>query len=265
MKKHLLPCLVAVFALMSIFLGCSDNDSNPPLIEGDYNDPAYIQAQGLAEIYVDSLAAFALDGFSYMEFDGTGPMKVASDSVDIRYNDSSSWWTVYAHYDTTDLNMTFLDSVRFEEGSEYRQWPDSLTTTGIGYHALASFDLAADSATFAGDFSQNMAIDGIQSDLVAFTGGSSADIEIQTNTVDYWQSYDGSILNVTFNRSDLEVLEDPHPISGGLDVTMLVVATTDQGSSSVSWHAIVTFYIDRYHVRLESGGNYWEWEGPYGG
>jgi hypothetical protein len=201
-----------------------------------------------------------------MDYDFQGPLAATSDSTSIIYHESSGWWAIYFHHDdSTSFDVTYTDSVRFTGPDGYQQFPDSASTEGIEYRAHLSSGLVGDSATLSGDYRQNLAITGLQADQVVFTGLSSADMILQNPQSDYSQDIDASLTGVTFNRSDLEIVDGPYPVTGGLTFSMLLNADTPQGSASLDWDVNVTFFIDHYHVRFESGDNYWEWDEPYGG
>jgi hypothetical protein len=266
MKKALMVSGTLVIGILILLSACSsDKNTSPAKTKGSDNDPAYIQAQSLARAYVDSISAFAADGFSYMNFDGTGPLKVASDSACIRFDSTSHWWIIYAHDDTTDVNFTYIDSVRFEEGSGHQQLPDSLTTTGIEYRTSTDFDLTADSAAIGGIFAENFHVTGIQAEQVVFNGLSTAEIALTINQGSYGQTYNSSMTDITFSRADLEIENNVHPLSGAMTMAMTIHSQSQQGASNMAWNINVTFFPDHYSIHFESGDNYWDWDGPYGG
>jgi hypothetical protein len=262
MRKALF-IILTLGSLMSM-LACS-SDKNQVKTEGDPNDPSYVLARGYTTAYVDSLSSFVADGYSYMSFDGTRPQKTLGDSVDIHFDDSNFWWEIYAHHDSTGFNVTFRDSVRFEEGDGYQILPDSQTTTGLEYRASADVSLSDDSTDIGGVLAENFHAGGIQSEQVVFNGGNSADVSVLHPPYTYGQNYDGAMTNVTFNRADLENEPNPHPLSGAIALSMLLESSSPQGSSSVNWNIGITFYVDHYHIHFESGDNYWDLDVQYGG
>jgi len=266
-KKSILFLSLVLFGMAIMFSGCSDDKkTNPAKTEGNYSDPTFQSAQGYAETFVETCADTAVHGFSYLEYDFNNPLKVAGDSTSVIYNASSGWWAIYFHHDDTLGNdLTYTDSVRFEGPDGYQMLPDSTTTEGLEYHARLSSDLISDSISLAGDFWQNLAISGIQSELVVFNGSSSADMILQNPSSHYDRDYDASLTDITFNHSDLEIDPDPHPISGNLNFSMLINWQVPQGSGSSNWAVAATFYLDHYHIRFESGDYYWEWDVQYGG
>ncbi len=263
MKKAVIFFTIAVLSAILLFGACSKS-TKPAKTQGADNDPNYQLAQTFVGEFVDSLSAFAVDGFSYTDFDGTKALDVSSDSASINYDADTKWWVVYVHHDSTYLDLTAMDSVRFEEGDSCTMFPDSLSTTGIDYRGAFSVYAGGDTFYLDADFVNRLHITGIQSEQVVFNGLSSADISYQfgvDGSLEYTYSATGN--SVTFNRSDLETEPHPHPIDGNIAMALMVHAVTPQGSADVNWTIDITFYIDHYHVHFESGDNYWDWDGTY--
>jgi hypothetical protein len=252
-----------------IFSACSDDkNANPPLTEGDPNDPNYIQAQLAAEAFVAIMTEQTSNGFGYLSWDGSPmPPKTAYDSSSAIYYESTGWWVIYWHSDdTTGSDLTYMDSVRFRgpEG-QYQMFPDSLTTEDLEYRRDFSLDIVTDTSSLLTDISDNLQINDIQTDQVVLHGNTGADIVSDYPQIDLTLNYDAALTSVTFNRYDLENEPEPHPVSGSVALALHVLSVTPQGSGSGDWAITVTFFVDHYHARFESGGNYWEWDGQYGG
>jgi hypothetical protein len=264
MKKALLFMVIAILGAVVIFGACSKS-TKPDLTQGSDDDPAYQVAQALAREFVDSLSLFAVDGFSYLGFDGTKALDVLSDSASINYDANTKWWVVYVHHDSTYLDLTARDSVRFEEGDTCTMFPDSLHTTGIDYRASLDLFAGDDTLNISADLGNRLHITGIQSEQVFFNGLTTGDLGRQLgNNNSFHCVYSGSENNVTFNRFDLENGPNPHPVAGNMGLAMMVHTVVPQGSTEINWTIDITFYMDHYHVHFESGNNYWDWDGPYG-
>ena len=54
MKKGLLLLSMVFIGALLAFIACSDNSTDSDLTEGNPDDPNFVQAQGLAEAYVDT-------------------------------------------------------------------------------------------------------------------------------------------------------------------------------------------------------------------
>lgn len=267
MKKAIFIVGIMLLGITLVFSACSkDKKINSIKIEGDYNNPQFREAQDLTEGFIDTMLTGANDGFSYVNFDGgTRIFGPTSDSIAISFDDSTYWWTIFIMSDTTTASLTILDSVRFEDANGYQRLPDSTTTTAIDYRQFAGFSLIGDSLDLNAVFERNFHLSGIQAEQVVFNMGSTANIVLTAGQSSYQRVYGGHANALTFLRSDLENEPRPHPQSGEIGVTMNIQTETPDGSASVSWVVTVTFFVDHYHVYVESGDNFWEWDVQYPG
>jgi hypothetical protein len=270
MKKSLFLMSIALASVAALMVGCSDKETNPRT-EGNYSDPSYQQAEQYAQLYIDSMGVAALDAYAYHDWNGSRPTSrgrngdIPCDSVDIRFNEGSCWWTIYGYYDTTNAQLTVLDSVRFEDDGECQVYPDSVTTDRLVYDATVVFDATYDSGSVSADFAEALDVTDIHGEQVVFNGGASAVIGIVIGQGSVDLDYGSNVTNVTFYREDLDNEEDPHPIAGELMLNMAIDTASPQGSAHGDWTVVATFFIDHYHIHFESGDNYWDWDGPYGG
>jgi hypothetical protein len=263
MKKGiLLVCMIFIGAFMA-FIACSDNAADSNLTEGDPDDPNFVQAQGLAEAYVDTLFESFGMVFGYMTFEGEGPLKTTGDSLNINYDQETCWWQIYISSDSTDYSLVFIDSVRFNDETGCQMFPDSLTTTQIEYRAYLDLSVIADSGSIVMDAEENALVTGIQSDLVVLNASNSTYMDMDLGFLAITVDYDGSITNLTFDHADLEGEGPVYPLSGAASVAMTIAGSTQEGSGAGSWSVDITFYEDHYHARAESGDNYWEWDVYY--
>ena len=263
MRKASKLLLVLSLLAFAAFISCSNGtDSNKT--EGDPEDPNFQMAQGLVESYVDSTFNAARYGTSYLTFDGSGPLNAVEDTINIVFDDMTCWWEVYVAYsDTNGLSYTFTDSVKFQDASGCQQFPDTATTTEIEFRAHADGGLIADSVTMNAVLMHNMLITGIQADYVVINTSGSEDLNMTYGQVLYNVDYDGTVNDLTFLRDDLVEGVQAYPLSGTMFLTLSVSTVWPNGSSNINWTANVTFYEDHYHVHLESGDNYWEWDVYY--
>ncbi len=266
MKKGVKLLILLLLGTFVTFIACSDNSTDSDLTEGDPDDPDFIQAKGLADAYVDTLFSSFEMVFGYMSFDGSEPLSAVGDSLNINYDLETCWWEIYASYDdTTGFGFTFVDSVKFQDVAGCQQFPDSTTTTQIEYRAYANIFASADSGSIDAVLIESMLMTGIQSDLVVINASGSADIGMDYGQISYDIDYDGTVTDLRFIRDDLIGDNEAYPLSGSMALAMNVDTTTPNGSASVSWTMDITFYEDYYHVRAESGDNYWEWDVYYTG
>jgi hypothetical protein len=263
MIKRLFPFFVAVLLGGVLFLGCSDDGTNSNLTEGDQNDPDFIQAQELANTYVDSMFVSFDQVFGYMTFDGTEPLDATADSVNINYDTETCWWEIYVSSDTTDFSMLFIDSVKFDDGTGCQMFPDSLTTTQIEYRAFFDISTMADSGSLSLTAHENVLVEGIQADHVVINASNTTFMDLVLGVYSISANYEASITDLTFNRADFDTEGPVYPLSGSAAVAMVVQGSYDQGGGARSWVVYVTFYEDHYHARAESGDNYWEWDVYY--
>ncbi len=267
MKKGILLLSMVLIGAFLAFIACSDNATDSDLTEGNPDDPNFVQAQGLAEAYVDTLFESFDIVFGYMSFEGDGPLKTTGDSLNINYDQETCWWQIYISSDistdTTDYSLIFIDSVRFSDETACQMFPDSLTTTQIEYRAYLDLSVIADSGSIIVDSYQNALVTGIQSDLVVLNASNSTYMDMDLGFLALTVDYDGTITDLTFNHADLEGEAEVHPLSGSASVAMAIEGSTNEGSGAQSWSVDVTFYEDHYHARAESGHNYWEWDVYY--
>ncbi len=262
-KKKFLIGFAVLFAVMAL-LACSDNATNETVkTEGDPNDPDFVQAQILAEAYVDTMFASSGTAFGFMHFDGNGPLNVTGDSLNINYDSETCWWEIYASFDSTSFSFVFIDSVRFDDGTGCQMLPDSLTTTQIEYRAYLDLSIYADSGSMVMDAEENVLVTGIQSDFVVLNASNTASIDMDLGFMSLTVDYNGTITDLTFNRLDLDGEPPVYPVSGSAAVAMAIETTAGDGSSARSWTVDITFYEDYYHAYAESGDNYWEWDVYY--
>jgi hypothetical protein len=266
MKKASLLIPVAALSVIMLLGACSsDKNTNPAKTPGSENDVDYQTAQALAREIVDSLPIFAVDGYSYMNFDSIEYPKILSDTGYVDFDSTTKWWVFYFHHDSTYSNLTAMDSVRFEEGDSCTIFPDSLHTTGIDYRGTLELSVGSDTVNVGADLGNRLHITGIQAEQIIFNGLATGDLSWQLGLNRSIQcTYSGTETNVTFNRFDLENGPNPHPVDGSISMSMAVNQVAPQGSSQVSWTLDITFYMDHYHIHFESGDNYWDWDGPYG-
>ena len=266
MKKGAKLLILLLLGVFVAFIACSDNSTDSDLTEGDPDDPNFLMAQGLVEGFVDSTFNSMMFASEYLYFEGNGPLQATSDSMHIIFDSETCWWEIYISYDdTTGFGFTFIDSVKFQDVAGCQQFPDSTTTTQIEYRAYADVFASADSGSIDAALSESMLMTGIQSDLVVINASGSADIGMDYGQISYIIAYDGTVIDITFYRDDLMGDGEAYPISGSMALAMNVDTTTPNGSASISWTMDITFYEDHYHVRAESGDNYWEWDVYYAG
>ncbi len=263
MRKALILILAATMCSILVFGSCSSDKKTPT--EGSPNDQSYLEAQAFARGFVDSLSVYTLEGFSYMNFDGTRALKFMSDSSSLNFDGSTFWWVIYASHDTTGISITARDSVRFEEGDHYTMLPDSLLTTGIDCRTSLVLNMQGDSTILAADIGRTFHATGIQSPQVVFNGSDAADISGSFGSVEsILYSYSASETDVTFNRVDLDESPRPHPIAGAIAMALTIHAVSPEGTINANWTIDITFFMDHYHIHFVSGDNFWDWDGPYG-
>ncbi len=267
MKKSPIIMCVFLFGMAAIFSACSnDKKTNPVLTPGDPNDPTLAGARGQADVFVEIMMGQFSEGYDYLDWHGEAPLDAATDTFSANYNPASGWWSIYSHADdSTGAYLTFTDSIRFAGDGGYQQWPDSLNTEGIEYRVNFNNNLVFDTSLWQWQYVENIHLTGIQADQVAINGTSSIDFVVDNPHSDAAVNYDATLASIAFNHDDLEYESNPHPVSGALTWTMHVNSATPQGSGDITWHVAMTFYPDHYHVRFESGTNYWEWDAQYGG
>ncbi len=117
MKKGFLLLSIVLIGALLVFAACSDNATDSDLTEGNPDDLNFVQAQGLAEAYVDTLFESFEMAFGYMTFEGDGPLNTVGDSLNINYDQETCWWQIYISSDISsdsiDYSLIFIDSVRF--------------------------------------------------------------------------------------------------------------------------------------------------------
>ena len=263
MKKGFLLLSIVLIGAFLAFIACSDNATDSDLTEGNPDDLNFIQAQGLAEAYVDTLFESFEIVFGYMTFEGEGPLNTVGDSLNINYDQETCWWQIYISSDSTDYSLVFVDSVRFNDATECQMFPDSLTTTQIEYRAYLDLSIIADSGSIIVDSDQNALLTGIQSDLVVLDASNSTYMDMDLGFLAFTVDYDGIITDLTFSRADLEGEAEVYPLSGSASVAMAIAGSSHDGSGAQSWTVDITFYEDHYSARAESGDNYWEWDVYY--
>jgi hypothetical protein len=259
--------LIGVLLLsLSLFIGCSDNSTEPALTEGDYNDPSYQQAQPM----VDSLVVATFENLGesfneYLYFDGNTPASVA-DTAYLVYDEETCWWHIYVSIDSAENHIIVSDSVWFSSVEACQQFPDSLTTNELDVRAYVDLYLTEDTTTISSDAYRNFHAVGLQNDIVTLNASESNESSIVNGLSSVSIDYEGSLIDLTFLRGDVyEEATDPYPLSGTLTMSMLLTVETPENSMTISWSVTITFGPDGYHARAESGDNYWEWDGTYDG
>lgn len=266
MKRGLKLFGLILIGAMLAFIACSDNSTDSDLTEGDPEDPNFLMAQGLVEGFVDSTFSYMMFASEYLYFEGGGLWQATNDSMHAIFDAETCWWELYVSYDdTTGFGFTLIDSVKFQDVAGCQQFPDSTTTTQIEYRAYADVFASADSGSIDATLIESLLMTGIQSDLVVINSSGSADIGMNYGQISYIVAYEAAVTDVTFYRDDLMGDGEVYPVSGSMALAMSVDTTTPNGSASISWTADITFYEDHYHVRAESGDNYWEWDVYYTG
>lgn len=267
MKRSFLFLSMILVGAFLAFTACSDNATDSDLTEGNPDDPNFVQAQGLAEAYVDTLFESFEMAFGYMTFQGDGPLNTVGDSLNINYDEETCWWQIYISSDIStdsiDYSLIFIDSVRFNNETGCQILPDSLTTTQIEYRAYLDLSVIADSGSIIVDSYQNALLTGIQSDFVVLNASNSTYMDMDLGFLAFTVDYDGTITDLTFNHADLEGEAEVYPLSGSASVAMAIVGSSHDGSGAQSWTVDITFYEDHYSARAESGDNYWEWDVYY--
>lgn len=257
--------LLMVLTLVAsvVLLACSKSTDNDRT-EGDPNDQDFQMAQGLLEGLVDSTLSAAMAGAGYLNFDGSGPLRVTEDTAYVVFDEATCWWEVYISYsDTTGFSYIFVDSVKFQDSEGCQQFPDSNTTNEIEYRAYADVGIIADSGSISAVLNENMLITGIQGDYVVINSSATGDMDMIYGQVSYAVDYSGTVVDLRFLRDDLVGGGQAYPLSGVMMIGMSVNTVGPNGSYSVSWTADITFYEDHYHVYAVSGDNYWEWDVYY--
>lgn len=263
MKRSFLFLSMILVGAFLAFTACSDNSTDSDLTEGNPDDPNFVQAQGLAEAYVDTLFESFEIVFGYMTFQGEGPLNTVGDSLNINYDQETCWWEIYASSDSTGFSFVFVDSVRFNDATGCQMFPDSLTTTQIEYRAYIDLSVSADSGSIIVDSEENALVTGIQSDFVVLNASNSTYMDMDLGFLVMTVDYDGTITDLTFSRADLDGEAEVYPLSGAASVAMAIAGSSVEGSGVQSWTVDITFYEDYYHARAESGDNYWEWDVYY--
>lgn len=264
MRKISLVTILSVAATGLLVLSCSDSNKKT---QGDPNDTAYLQAQGLTDAYVDSLIQAFGFASGYVYFDGTEPLRATSDSLNINFDQGTCWWEIYASSDTNGLSTLFIDSLTFQDIDGCQMLPDSGTTTQIEYRAMLDFSAVMDSGSATATASQDMLITGIQAPVVFFNSAGAAQVSfvfgvIPDQSILYY-SYNGLSTDVAFDRDSLFYGQQAYPLSGNINLSMVLDLTSPQGNIHSAWTYDITLYTDHYHVYAESGDNYWEWDHQY--
>ncbi len=266
MKKTAIYLGLAISAMILILAACSDKSANNAKTEGDYNDPAFLQAKSFADYYVDTTFSATQIAMGYRNFDGTGPLSVAGDSLNIVYNPDLCWWMIYISSDTTGFHLLVTDSVKFVDVlSACQQFPDSVTTDQIDYYAY--MEVALDDTLSSFDISgyQRANISGFQTDQIVINGTSATQMGMTINLTTYDIAYSASVTDLTFLTADVVADTAVYPLSGGMEINMAMAVVSVQGGASYNWYLVITFGTTGYHAYAESGDNYWEWDEPYGG
>jgi hypothetical protein len=255
---------LALALSFSIFLAaCSDNSSENNLTEGDPQDPNFQTAQMVTEGIVDTLLLEADLASGFINFDGSQPMSPTAESLLITFDETTCWWHIYVSSDTNNASLLFIDSLKFQDAGGCQQFPDSLTTTEIEYRAYLDISIITDSAYIAGSANDNLLLQGIQEDTCAINAGLNRNLEMALSQYEYSYNCAGAIDNVKFLTQELMYGENPRPVSGTLILNLTIYGASQQGSVGVHWFVTVTFNETGYHVRAESGENFWEWDVTY--
>ncbi len=263
MSKFLRIFGALAVAFIFAICACSDNATDTPLTEGDPNDPNYQSAQEMTNLYIDSLFDISGATFNFLNFDGSAPMNATADSLAIVFDQQSCWWSIYVSFDSTSGSMLMIDSLKFQDVDGCQQFPDSATTTEIENRAFFDLTVVADSGSMAISARENVLLQGIQGDTVVINATSDRYLDLAMGLFDITYDYDGVLSDLAFLTADLQSREAPKPISGSLNLNLIMYGTTQEGSMSVNWSITVTFYPEGYHARAEAGENYWEWDVTY--
>lgn len=264
MKSRLFCLFAMALALTFAFIACSDNSTEPPLTEGDYENPNYQTARVYTEMIVDSLFQDADQASDYINFDGSAPMR-AYDSLLISFDETTCWWHLYLDYsdDSTNSTLLFVDSLKFQDVDGCQQFPDSFTTTSIEYRAILDIDIVADSGTFLANANENLILEGIQEDTCVINASAATNLSVASTLYEFAYDYSGSMDDIKFLTQELMYDENPRPVAGTLNLDLTIYGSNQQGSGSWHWTITITFNEGGYHARAENGENYWEWDKTY--
>lgn len=254
--------IIALIPLLAvIFVGCS-NSSNRPTgpTPGDPDDPTFQKTQELSDDFAKQYLGNMNSGLYYINF--SGPMLKPADTSFVTFDEESYWWVLVVDELTDPVSVPFcvVDSVRFNAGTEYQQFPDE-TTTAIDYRLWAEFhyeigDTALD--VYAHD---DCLLEGFTEDTVEVNGATSYSIEGNIGDVEVEYSLSGDAEDVKFLRAYING-DGSHPVDGTVNITVSIQTSGQIGNlpaTNATWTLTLNFDEDGYDARLVSGNNYWEW------
>jgi hypothetical protein len=269
--KKLLLIALAMTVAISMF-GCGD-DSNSPKTKtpGDNNDQNFraIQSQ-ISEELLPGMLESLNSGISLLDFDG-GPIMKTNDTSYYDFNNDSYWWRYVDQAEEEGegyyYNYAEIDSFRFEEGSQFQQYPDSGTTTGMD--TRQHFD----NVSYQTGDSNETHVDvlyhytGLAGDIMTIAGTSDINYSFAMDSLSLAYEFGGNFSNVTIPIANVDPDSNSnHPTGGGMGMTIHYESQSlnpNYPDGTFDWSLNLTFSETGYHARVESGDNYWEWDGTW--
>jgi hypothetical protein len=270
LKKLLLIALAMIVAI-SMF-GCGDDSSSPKSkTPGDNNDQTFLAVQSsIEEDLLPGMLESLNEGISLLEFDG-GPILKANDTSYYDFNEQTYWWRYVDQYEQEGegyyYNYASIDSFRFEEGAGYGQYPDSGTTTGLDTRQHFDNESYSDSDTLESHVDVSYHYTGLAGNIMTIAGNSNINYEFGMDSLSYAYEFGGNFDNVTIPIANIDPESDSnHPTGGGMGMSIFYEMQSlnpNYPSGSYDWSLALTFSETGYHARVESGDNYWEWDGTW--
>ena len=252
--------------------GCGDDSSSPKTkTPGDAHDQTFLAIQSsIEEDLLPGMLTSLNDGISLLDFSG-GPIAKANDTSYYDFNHDSYWWRYIDIYNQDGEGYHYgysqADSFRFAEGSQYQQFPDSGSTTSLESRQhldSESYNPSDSSETHVGVLYHYT---GLAGDTMTIAGSSDVSFGFATDSLNYDYAFGGNFDDVTIPIANIDPNSDNnHPTGGGLGMTINYEVQSlypNYPNGSYDWSLTMTFSETGYHARIESGDNYWEWDGTW--
>ncbi|MCP4631676.1 MAG: hypothetical protein GY855_02025 [candidate division Zixibacteria bacterium] len=258
MKKITTTIPILIIALGLILSGCSKNSTQD-------NDTTNDEIFAAARVDADTTVLECIDDNNQMcdwFVGGMGPLAL-SDSVEI---DSTDFWHIFIRNFQNDyITHSVADSFRFTDiDGEYQYRPDS--TTNQFERRLKKFfekEARGNGTSWTKERNRNMLWVGLADSVTVLNGDIYRYHHGENEYRDFSREFEGDFLDVKFYSEDIYNGRPTHPFEGTLAGSTFVDKEVNGQTLHIEASLTVTFYPDHFHVLLQSGDSYREWDHYY--
>ncbi|MEE9554908.1 MAG: hypothetical protein V3W18_11475, partial [candidate division Zixibacteria bacterium] len=164
-----------------------------------------------------------------------------------------------------DTSFIYIDSLKFINDSGCQQYPDINTITQFDYRTFENLFVSSGPVVLQVTGYQSSVITGFQSNLVIVEGDAALQWSLSYDFGGSDLDYDAEFFDLNYVRNDLYSGDPVYPVSGRLSLTMIITDYSWDGSPTTYWYFTIIFNEDDYHIHVESGDYFWNWNVLYGG